>query len=328
MSQFKILPHDPASRFVMPGFHTWCASMARSADGTCHLYASAWPAETGFDGWVTHSKIVHAISDHPLGPFEYRGVVLGRQEADVWDRDVAHNPTILQANGKWFLYYMGNFGNGEFWSHRNNQRVGVAVAERPEGPFIRSAQPLLPPGKEGAWDDLLTTNPSCTETADGRFLLIYKAVKRSGASPKFGPVQHGAAFAASPLGPFVRHPDPIFPHRDVAFAAEDPFVWCQQGKLFCMVKDMGRHFSGHERALVLFSSDDGIHWALEKDPVVVTRTINQTDGLHAEYDRLERPQLFFENGRPTVLHLAVKPAPDSDESYSIHLPVQFSPANF
>ena len=293
----------------------------------CHLYASAWPVETGFDGWVTHSKIVHAIADNPLGPFQYDGVVLGRQKTDAWDRDVAHNPTILEANGKWYLYYTGNFGDGDFWSHRNNQRVGVAVADRPEGPFLRSAQPLLPPGRAGAWDDLLTTNPACARTPDGRFVLVYKAVNSSGAPPKFGPVRHGVAFAASPAGPFVRHPEPIFPSPDVAFAAEDPFVWCREGRFFCIVKDMGRHFSRHERALVLFSSDDGIDWALEKDPVVVTRTILQTDGTPLGYDRLERPQLFFEKGLPVVLHLAAKPWPDSDECYSIHLPVQFSSVN-
>ncbi len=306
----------------MRGYHTWCASMARSNDGKCHLYASAWPVETGHDGWVTHSSIVHAVSDSPLGPFEFCSVVLGPQEADVWDRDVAHNPTIIQANGKWYLYYTGNRGNGEFWNHRNHQRIGVAVASHPQGPFER-AEPVLLPGKEGTWDDLLTTNPSCTQTPDGRFIMIYKAVSCQGDAPRYGPVRHGVAFSSSPTGPFEKHPEPIFPCADVFFAAEDPFLWCQNGKLFCILKDMGHHFSVHERALVLFSSGDGIHWAPEEHPVVITRRIVQTDGAHTEYDRLERPQLYLENGVPRVLYVAVKPTRDSDESYNIHLPVDF-----
>jgi len=307
----------------MEGYHTWCASMTRGRDGRCHLYASAWPVETSFDGWVTDSTIVHAVSESPFGPFEFCDVALGRQEADVWDRDVTHNPTVIEAAGKWYLYYMGNRGNGEFWNHRNNQRIGVAVADRPEGPFERTGEPVLPPGMKGAWDDLLTSNPSCAQAPDGRFVLVYKAVSSKGDAPFHGPVKHGVAFSLSPTGPFEKHPEPIFESQGTFFPGEDPFLWSQDGKLFCILKDNGRNYSPHERALVLFSSCDGINWAPEENPVVTTRKIAHTDGSQTEYDRLERPQLSFENGQPSVLHVAVKPERDSDECYSIHLPVEF-----
>lgn len=323
MKQFKVFPHNPASCFTMKGYCTWCASVTRDSHGKFHLYASAWPVKYGFDGWVMHSKIVHAVSDSPLGPFEYCNVVLGRQEADVWDRDVAHNPTVIHANGKWFLYYTGNRGNGEFWNHRNNQRIGVAVSDNPDGPFERTGEPIILPGKDGAWDDLFTTNPSCTQTPDGRFMLIYKAGSSKGEAPRYGAVKHGVAFSSSPTGPFVRHPEPIFQCPGVFFAAEDPFVWSQDEKFYCILKDMGHNFSEHNRALVLFSSDDGIDWALEEHPIVCTRRIVGTDGSSTEYERLERPQLYFENGIPSVLHVAVKPERDLDESFSMHIPVEF-----
>lgn len=86
---------------------------------------------------------------------------------------------------------------------------------------------------------------------------------------------------------------------------------------------MGRNFSRQEPALVLFSSIDGIDWKLEHPPVVTARRIVNTDDSCMEYDRLERPQLLIENGVPTVLHLAVKPECDSNESNSTHLGVEF-----
>ena len=169
----------------------------------------------------------------------------------------------------------------------------------------------------------MTTNPSCAQAASGGYVLIYKAVSSGGNPPIYGPVKHGVAFSNSPTGPFVKHPEPVFQCPGVSFAAEDPFVWSQNGNLFCILKDMGRNFSSQERALILFSSIDGIDWKLESPPVVTTRRIAQTDGSCMEYDRLERPQLLLENGVPTVLYLAVKPERDSNESYSIHLAVEF-----
>ncbi len=324
MREFKIHPHNPVSCFTMKGYHTWCASVTRDPQGKFHLYASAWPEETGHNGWVTHSMIVHATSDDPLGPFEYCNVVLGSQEEDVWDRDVAHNPTVIQANGKWYLYYMGNQGNGEFWDHRNKQRIGVAVANHPDGPFERQTDPLLLPGRDGAWDDLLTTNPSCTQAPDGRFVLIYKAVSSKGEAPRYGSVRHGVAFSSSPTGPFEKHPEPIFQCPGATFAAEDPFLWCQDGRFFCILKDMAHNFTGHERALVLFSSADAMDWALEEHPIVSTRRILQADGIYTEYERMERPQLYLEDGLPSVLYAAVKPERDSDKSYNIHLRIEFA----
>ena len=210
MKKFTIHPHQTQSRFTLAGHHTWGASMSRDDNGQCHLYASAWPVESGHDGWVTHSRIVHAVADDPLGPFEFESVVLGPQTQNVWDRDVAHNPTITRVGAQWILYYMGNRGDGKYWTHRNNQRIGVAVADNPFGPFRRSNQPVIEPGDAGAWDELMMSNPSCTRARDGRFVLIYKAVSRDGAAPKFGPVKHGVAFSDSPVGPFEKHPFPIF----------------------------------------------------------------------------------------------------------------------
>lgn len=317
----RLRPLPPHASFRLQDWITWCASVCRTADGRCHLYASRWPRALGHNAWVTHSEVVYATADQPLGPYTLQGTILGRRDTPAWDRDVAHNPTIMPWQGRYYLYYTGNYGNGEFWDHRNHQRIGVAVADDPAGPWQRSDAPLLEPNPDG-WDALITTNPSCTPTPDGRFLLMYKSAGRRAPLPMGGPVLHGVAFSDSPTGPFRKHPEPLFAAGEANFPAEDPFVWMQDGKLYAILKDQGHFYSPEERALVLFESDNGIDWRPNQPAVVCTRQVVHADGTAVTYHRLERPQLLLEGGVPSMLCAAVKPTRESDDSYSIFIPLQ------
>ncbi len=318
-----IRPAPAHAALRMADYVTWGGSMTRTADGICHFYFSRWPRSLGHKAWVTHSEVAYATAPDPLGPYEFQGICLGRREQGLWDADVAHNPTVLQHDGSFYLYYTGNFGNGEYWDHRNHQRVGLAVASSPSGPWQRYDRPLLDV-TPGAWDCLITTNPSCTRTPDGRFLLMYKAAGTERELPMGGPVLHGIAFADSPAGTFRKHPDPLFAVEEASFPAEDPFVWSRDGRLYAILKDQGQYYTDESRALVLFESSDGVNWSLAEHPVVTTRTVRWQGAPKVTYDRLERPQLYLENGRPAVLFCAVKPRRDADDSYNIHLPLEGS----
>lgn len=81
------------------------------------------------------------MSDSPYGGFKYCGIALEGRSG--WDRDSIHNPAVIKHNGKYYMYYMGNCGNGEFWDHRNHQRIGVAVANDPLGSFEKSGKPIM-----------------------------------------------------------------------------------------------------------------------------------------------------------------------------------------
>ena len=318
---FKLYPIQRQSKFMLDEFLVWCGSMVRTPDGRCHLFFSRWPRSEGFEAWVTHSEIGYAVADDPLGPYRFECVTLrGSGLAGGWDRDVIHNPTVLYVDGKFYLYYTGNYGNGEYWDHRNHQRVGVAVADRPSGPWRRFDRPLLDVNPEG-WDCMVTTNPSVTQMPDGRFIMVYKAVDKLNPAPFYGPVGHGVAFADSPLGPFVRHPQAVFQSGAAAFTGEDPFVFCYRGKLYTILKDMKDFYSSELRSLVLFESEDGIDWRLSREPKLLSRTLSWADGRVQEFYRLERPQLYFEDGEPAVFFGAVKPSSDCDDSYNIHFRV-------
>ncbi len=324
----ELKPVPRTAVFQDPDYYIWGGSMVRSPDGVCHLFYSRWPRELGMPAWVTHSEVAHATAPDPLGPFEFRDVGLLPRGAEHWDGTVTHNPTVHYFDGTYYLCYTGNTGDqvvvreGLNWTHRNNQRVGVAISDSPSGPWKRKDVPLIDVGAEDdAADRLCTTNPSMTRMLDGSYLLIYKGVARKNPLPFGGPVVHLAAKSPSPAGPFVKHPDPIFTKPAEAFPAEDPCIWLEGQTYFAIVKDFNGHFTGADLSLALFWSEDGFHWRPTKHPLVSTTELTWEDGSKQKLHRLERPQVWLRDGHPAVLYCAASPDPSESHSFNVHIPL-------
>lgn len=320
-------PSPASARFELPGYYVWCGSPIQSDDGQWHLYYSRWPHSRGFNAWVTHSEIAHASGPSSLGPWTHKDVVLPARDAKYWDGLCTHNPTIHRFEGRYYLYYMGNTGDGVQmqglnWTHRNNQRIGVAVSDSPNGPWTRSDTPLISP-TPGFLDALLTSNPSITRRPDGGYLLIYKAVADKKPMPFGGPVTHVAATSDKPTGPFIKHPSPVFYREGVHFAAEDPYIWRGRDRYWAIVKDMGGHFTHAGKSLALFESRDGLEWKLSDHPLVSTIQIRLAEtGAVQSLFSLERPQLAFDRtGRPVSLLCAADYNEKRDTSFNIGIPL-------
>lgn len=321
------------SVFRSDSYSIWGGSAVKGDDGRYHLYYSRWPKELGW-AWVTDSEIAHAVADSPFGPFTFKDVALPRRGRDYWDGWCTHNPTVHRFDDKYYLYYMGNTGDGKVvsepgkpilnWDHRNHQRIGVAVADGPDGPWKRFDNPVLDVSPDpGAWDSLMTSNPAVCRRPDGGFLMIYKAVGRQYALPQGGPVVHGVALADSPTGPFVKHDEPIFTHEGERFPAEDPYVWYQDGKYRAIVKRMKQEGKKSVFSLVQYDSADGVHWSPAKHYEISRREVTWEDGTVQQFDHLERPQVLFENGHPIVLYCAGDTIDEKNvrHSFNIQIPI-------
>jgi hypothetical protein len=298
----------------------WCPSIVRDDSGLYHLFYSRWPEAEGFEAWATHSEIARATGTSLDGPFTFAGPVLRKEVGDPsWDRHGFHNVTVKNFQGKYYLYYTGQHGNGEWWDHRNHQRIGVAVADAPEGPWQRFDRPVLDV-TPGAWDCHMVANPTVTETPDGRYLMIYKGVGE-GPMPFGGRVLHGAAWADSPTGPFIKDPKPLFDESGVKFGFEDPFIWREGNGYFCIIKDMAGHVSpSGESSLLLMRSPDGIHWERGEPFLVQGKSLRWADGTTRSYDRLERPSIFWdEKSQALSLLVAVKPANERELSFTLRI---------
>lgn len=330
----SVMPIDEQSAiFENTNYFTWGGSPVKGLDGKYHLFYSRWERKEGFSAWVTHSEIAHAVADQADGPYHFHDVALPVRGISFWDGMCTHNPNIHIFDGKYYLYYMGNTGkrgksSGLNFQHRNNQRIGVAVADSPNGPWKRFDKPVIDvsPQKD-APDSLMTSNPSVTQMPDGNYLMVYKAVGKKKPLPFGGPVVHLTAIAKTPVGPFVKNMNPIFTSKDnTFFPAEDPYVWCEKGHFYALVKDnYGTFVKKKPHALVIFHSADGKNWELVKDPLVTVPRLAKKDGQEMRLMNLERPQFLFSKGEPVMLFCAGALSKRYGLSYftfNIHIPIR------
>jgi len=307
--------------FQFPGHFVWCGTMTRGDDGLYYLYFSFWKKELGFDAWVTHSKVGYAVGADPFGRMEYKGIAL-KGRGYGWDRDCIHNPSVIKHDGKYYMYYMGNYGNGEYWDHRNHQRVGVAVAENPNGPWQRFDEPVIDISPVGH-DSLMTSNPSVAVAPDGKFYMIYKAVENNGKLPKGGRVVCGIAVADSPLGPFKKSKNPIMVNPEEEWSVEDAFIWYENDRFYALAKDFQGYFTkAGKKQVALFESLDGFDFKLSENPVGYLRGVTLEGGKKIALSNMERPQIYIENGKPVALLCACMKEEDYDtlsHSFNIRL---------
>ena len=331
------MPVDAA--FRQPGWCLWDPCVVEDGRGGFHLFYSRWPTALGFDAWCTHAEIAWADAKSPAGPYTFRGVVLPARGAGFWDGHSVFNTCVIRHDGKYYLYYTGNRGDAawardrairanseEWWRHRNSQRIGVAVADTPAGPWVRRDAPLLDVGPETG--QTIINVPNMVVRPDGGLRLYYKTL---GAGPgKFGSgVFHYGADAAGPLGPFTRHPEPMVDKNKLMpgvkkrfdFHIDDHFEWWQGDRYYAIVKDHDAPFlTAHGRSLLLFDSPDGRVWRPARHPLVTDFSICWDDGTRQTFARLEMPKLLLRDGRPALLSLAALPK-DAQESFLVLAPL-------
>lgn len=328
--KIQLEPTSKTSVLEEPGYFVWGASPIKGEDGMYHVFYSRWKEEYTFNAWVTHSEIAHAVSADLLGPYKFKNIALPARGASYWDGYCTHNPTVHKFGDKYYLYYTGNTGdgknvkNGLNWIHRNNQRVGVAVASDLNGTWKRFDKPLIDTSADDdAPDALCTNNPAITQMPNGKFLMIYKCVGKKRSLPFGGPVTHLAAFSDSPTGPFKKNLNPLFASDKTDFPAEDPFIWTQNDKVYAIVKDFHGIFTGTGKySLALFETKDGLKWQTAKNVLVTERQIKWNDGTIQNVVNMERPQLYIENEIPKAIFFAVNPS-DFSHTYNVHIPLKY-----
>lgn len=323
-------PVPATAKFADPDYNIWCGSAVKGDDDKYHMFYSRWPRGLGHQAWVTHSEVAHAESVSPFGPWRHLDVALPPRGTPFWDGSCTHNPTVLRIGKRYYLYYTGNYGDGKVqsplnWTHRNNQRIGVAVADSPDGPWQRFDKPVIDTGSTAdAPDALMTSNPSVAVRPDGGLLMVYKAVARRGSAPFGGPVTHLLASSKDPSGPFIKQQAEVFAAKNVMFAAEDPFIWHSEDRYRAVVKDMEGSFAGKRNSLVLWESVDGIAWRLSQHPLVSTLQVTWRDGSKQRLTKLERPQVLLEDGQPIALYCAAADDAAFHGSFNIQIPLALS----
>lgn len=311
----RVKPLPESNRFSEKDFFVWCGAPVKGADGRYHLFYSRWPIKAGFaPGWALRSEIAYAVSDKPTGPYRHVNVALpprGTNPATgkkYWDADVTHNANAFFHNGNYYLYYMGNFGDGKNYPmHRNHQRIGVAIASNPAGPWKRFDAPIVDiTDDKKSFDSLCVTNPAACMRPDGGVVLVYKAVQYIEGKEMGGNVRYGVAMADKPEGPYIRKPGRIFEAEKPGkhwMVAEDPFIWFSKkygNRYYAVTRDVVGTFTGSSGGICLFQSEDGLNWKPASQPKVLESRF-ALEGGSLSKSNIERPALLIENGEPTYL---------------------------
>lgn len=309
----------------MENYWVWCGSPVQDDRGVYHLFASRWPKRFTFNPhWLTHSEIVRAEAERPEGPYVFREVVLPARGPDFWDGRMTHNPAVCRRGSEFLLFYTGSTYPGpeitpedrvtaddlgipsetpnldqRVLAAHANQRIGVAVASDPRGPWKRLDAPVIEP-RQGEWDGLMTTNPAPCVLPDGSIRVIYKSVGFRGDLMRLGMVR-----ADVPEGPYLRVQDtPLFNFDDTGEDVEDPYLWYADGFFHVIMKDMEGGIGGVPRDGIYWTSVDGVTWDRTNVRPAYSRRLLWEDGVVREQPFLERPSLLFQDGKPTHLFAA------------------------
>ncbi|MBO7154017.1 MAG: glycoside hydrolase family protein [Lentisphaeria bacterium] len=280
----------------------WCGSPVTDGE-RIHLYASAWSKEYPmFEGYIMHSRIVHAAAEKIDGSYKLISDVFPAEESGL---QMAHNPAVRRWKDKWYMFFIGTPETKECDVNNKDHinaaysKIAIYLAESssPAGPWKMFKKPILEADKNG-WDSSIVTNPAPVILEDGRVYLYYRSNTPEG-------LRIGLATAESVTGEYRRYGDkPVLSGADV----EDPFVW-HDGKVFRMVaKDMTGNLTGELHSGAKFSSADGIIW--QSEGKAYSRSVVDAQGNITCYGSLERPQMLFDdNGEPKYLFAAVADGP-------------------
>lgn len=321
----RFMPVKENNIFKTEGYYNWGSSIIKGKDGKYHLFYSRWKKEYTFAGWLTHSEIAHAVAVNPAGPWKYKDTALKGRGKGHWDAITAHNPKVKYFDGKYYLYYIAtNMGDKEYTEQdliathgkdladknrrmlREHQRTGVAVSHSINGPWERKNQSLIEPAGPIT---TLTVNPAIDKGKDGKYYLIIKGDKPN--EKRF--IRNQAiAISDSPIGPFKIQEKAVIDDLDT----EDVSMWYDtERKRFYAV------FHAHD-FIGMIISENGIDWKKSNEYVLLPKSIKKEDGVELKPDRMERPFIYREDGKPKVLSLAVK---KGEESYTVFVPIKEEP---
>ncbi|WDH78487.1 glycoside hydrolase family protein [Microbacterium esteraromaticum] len=335
--------------FAVDGYYVWCGTPVAADDGY-YLFYSRWPHGSagrdpddeglfdGFDGWLKHSEIAVARASDPHGPYtQLRTILTGSGDPTRWDRFTAHNPHVRRFGNRYYLFYVAtNPGNtpeptlsrqpSSWLRYHSGQRIGVIVADTLEelvsGRAAAPDAPLIAP--DGIRTFQMAVNPSVAQTPHGDFVMMYKT---------WDAEQHYInviATAPQPDGPYALQGTAL----QGAQQAEDPYLFFDPNRqrFYAIVKDFQ---PGDDRtgcltpqfgALALVESDDARTWRPAEHPVVSLRRLRTTTGDNIDVERLERPQLLFdETGWPIALHAAISVGDPELGTQNVCIPLRPEP---
>jgi len=287
--QAALRPVPETAIFKMDGWYLWDPSVIKVGD-TWHLFASRWPASEKMKGWF-HSHVIRATSKSLFGPYQFQEVVL-HPSKHPWAKQAVHNPKVMKSGNRFLIYHLGI----PVW------QTGFAWADSIKGPWQPVDKPVL-----------TTNNQSIFERADGTAYAVGKFKPKPTRDGEWDACMQ--AFEAPSIhGPYrlLGGPGNRLPGN---FELEDPCVWMDHGSYQVLCTDWESKATGIRKALVHYTSDDGVKYDLVSQIPVWSQNdpLPLAGGKSMRVAGIERPQVALDEAGK-VIALLVSAYPEIKES--------------
>ena len=298
---------------------TWGGGIIHDAkgDGKYHLFASAMTNDCGLNRWSSNSRIEHAVSETPAGPYAFVDVAIPTE---------AHNAApIALPDGTYAIIHIFA-GTGKPNGGRNctpnsssscgggssSTLFGVTKPPPPTAHNVHVSQSLF-----GPWTPLGINNTLPTSNCDNPSPFLHpngSLFVACGRQIKGNYVHLWRSISGTIRGPWTDvatlHPDGLVPSGPPG-KWEDEFVWTdKRGHWHALWHAFD--LSEHARKSCVNStvsahtfSVDGIQWhASAKQPYTTQVVVDRGGGVNETItvSTRERPKLFF-NSKGVATHL-------------------------
>jgi len=193
-----------------------------------------------------------AVSNDDGHQWQELGVAVPKGPRGAFDGTATFTPNILVYHDRYYLYYTAvgpRFDNGPY-ADRNRTSIGVAVADRPAGPWRKlAANPVLSSTTDPKRFDSYRVDDACLVVRHDQIWMYYKG-RQWNNTP--GQTKMGVAVATNPEGPFHRLNGGAF----VQDSGHEVLVWPEDDAVVSLVSATGPHGRTLQRAA------DGIHFAV------------------------------------------------------------------
>jgi len=222
-------------------------------DGLYHVWYSRNESGNVLSNHGFTATIWHATSEDGIH-WDEEDEAIGRGGSGSFDECGVYTPTILAAEGQYYLYYTAMPIEWKRYQQSTKGAIGVAVADSPYGPWTKhSENPILRCSDDPNAFDSLRVDDTCIIPRNGRYWMYYKG-RQWDQSPRL--TEMGLARADDPLGPWTKYKD-----NPILNSGHEVCVWPHGNGVGCLVSDTG------PQGNTLQYSDDGIHFWKAADAV-------------------------------------------------------------
>lgn len=175
------------------------------------------------------------------------GLAVGRGVPGSYDDRAVFTPEVLSHNGKYYLVYQVVKAP---YANRVKNKVGMAIANSPLGPWKKLDAPILEPADNGKWlgeednrfkvvekgdFDSHKVHDPCLMFYKDKYYLYYKG-ERMGEEHYLGgrEIKWGVAIANKPEGPYKKSP-----YNPITNSGHEVCVWPYQGGMSAMLTSDG-----------------------------------------------------------------------------------------